>query len=148
MSAHKATISWQRQTDSFAYTDYNRDHDWVIDSVRIAASAAPGYHGSAQRVDPEEAFVAALASCHMLTFLAIASRKGWVVDRYDDEATGLLSKNTEGKLGVTRVTLRPRIVFSGEKQPDDDAIGRAHDLAHKECFIANSVTTEVVVEQP
>ena len=146
MSAHKAGIAWRRTTDSFEYNDYNRNHDWRFEAVTVPASAAPGYRGEAGRVDPEEAFVASIASCHMLTFLAIASRKGLTVDAYDDDATGIMSKNDTGKLAVTRVTLRPRVEFGGDKQPDTAAITRMHELAHKECFIANSVSTDVVVE--
>jgi len=147
MSAHKATIEWQRETESFEYAEYNRDHMWRFEAVEVVASAAPGFYGNAARVDPEEAFVAGLSSCHMLTFLAFASKKGFVVDAYTDEATGVLAKNDDGKLAVTRVTLRPTIVFGGDKRPDAAAISRMHELAHKECFLANSVRTEVVVEQ-
>ncbi|MBT8135992.1 MAG: OsmC family protein [Gammaproteobacteria bacterium] len=146
MSVHKATIVWRRQTDSFDYADYNRDHSWDFESVQVAASSAPGFLGDAARVDPEEAFVASLSSCHMLTFLALASKKRFVVDAYRDEATGVLAKNADGKLAVTRVTLRPVIDFSGDRQPDAAAIRKMHDRSHEECFIANSVRTEVVVE--
>ena len=146
MSAHKAGIAWRRTTDSFEYNDYNRNHDWRFEAVTVPASAAAGYRGEAGRVDPEEAFVASIASCHMLTFLAIASRKGFTVDAYNDDATGIMSKNEAGRLAVTRVTLRPRIEFGGAKLPDAAAIARMHELAHKECFIANSVSTDVVVE--
>lgn len=146
MSAHKARVVWRRDTESFAYPDYSRSHEWRFDKVVVPASAAPGFLGDGERVDPEEAFVASVAACHMLTFLAIASRKKYTIDDYDDEATGLLANNSDGRLAVTRVTLRPRITFSGERQPDDEAIARMHELAHKECFIANSVVTEIVVE--
>ena len=148
MSAHKATIEWRRETDSFKYTDYSRNHVWRFDDNTIAASSAPGYLGDATRVDPEEAFVASLSSCHMLTFLAVASKKGFVVDSYLDEATGILAKNEQGRLAVTQVTLRPTVVFGGDKLPDAAAINRLHELSHQECFIANSVNTKVVVEQP
>lgn len=145
MSAHKATISWRRETESFDYTEYNRKHEWHFEGISVAASAAPGYHGDAQCVDPEEALVAAVASCHMLTFLAIASRRKWVIDSYRDTATGILAKNSDGRLAITRITLRPLIEF-GSAHPDEDALLHAHELSHKECFIANTVNCEIHVE--
>jgi len=115
----------------------------------MPASATPSYLGNPQRVDPEAAFVAALSSCHMLTFLALASNKGFVVDSYEDHAVGHLDKNAAGKLAVTRVELKPRIVFSSSgKQPSVSDLDWLHDKAHKECFIANSVTTDVTVAKP
>lgn len=147
MSVHKATVEWRRERDSFEYADYSRDHVWRFDATTIAASAAPGYLGDAARIDPEEAFVATLSSCHMLTFLAVASKKGFVVDSYLDAATGVLAKNDDGKLAVTRVTLRPAVKFGGDKLPDVSETDRIHELAHRECFIANSVKTEVIIEQ-
>jgi organic hydroperoxide reductase OsmC/OhrA len=126
-----------------------RDHVWRFENgVETPASAAPTYLGNPQRVDPESAFVAALSSCHMLTFLAFASNKGFVVDRYEDNAVGRVEKNAKGKLAVTRVELRPRILFSGDKQPTQADLDWLHDKAHRECFIANSVTTEVRVAPP
>ena len=146
MSEHKATIVWARAGKDFGYKSYSRDHLWRFDNgVEVAASATPSYLGNPQRVDPEAAFVAALSSCHMLTFLALASNKGFVVDSYEDHAVGHLDKNAEGKLAVTRVELHPRIVFSGAKTPADADLDWLHDKSHKECFIANSVTTDVRV---
>jgi len=146
MSEHKATIKWARDGADFGYKTYSRDHVWRFDNgVETPASAAPAYLGNPQRVDPESAFVAALSSCHMLTFLALASNKGFVVDNYDDNAVGFLEKNANGKLAVTRVELRPRILFSGDKQPAQADLDWLHEKAHKECFIANSVTTKVSV---
>ena len=113
--------------------------------VEVPGSAAPAYLGNPQRVDPEAAFVAALSSCHMLTFLALASNKGFVVDSYEDAAVGHLEKNANGKLAITRVDLHPKIAYSGAKQPAAADLDWLHDKAHKECFIANSVTTEVKV---
>jgi organic hydroperoxide reductase OsmC/OhrA len=147
MSEHAATVDWRRETPDFAYESYNRDHDWLFDAgVVVRASAAPAYRGGASCVDPEEAFVASLASCHMLTFLAIAARKKLVVDSYRDEAVGVLAKNAEGRLAITRVTLRPMVAFGGETTPGADELAKLHDQAHHECFIASSVKTEVVVE--
>src|SRR3954451_6893325 len=118
MSEHKVTVDWKRETPDFAYETYNRDHDWAFDAgVTVRASANPTYQGSESCVDPEEAFVASLSSCHMLTFLAIAARKRYVVDNYRDEAVGVLAKDAAGRLAVTRVTLRPQVRFGGEKQP-------------------------------
>lgn len=146
MSEHKATISWSRGAPEFSYETYTRDHSWRFDGgVQVAASAAPSYKGSPACVDPEEAFVAALSSCHMLTFLALAARKRFVIDGYDDEAIGFLEKNADGKLAITRVELRPKIRFGGDEQPSADEIERLHHLAHEHCFIANSVKTEVTV---
>jgi len=145
MSEHKATIRWSRDGKDFTYKTYGRDHVWIANGNEIPASAAPAYLGNPNRVDPEGALVAALSSCHMLTFLALASNKGFVVDRYEDSAVGHLEKNAAGKMAVTRVELHPRILFGGAKQPAAADMEWLHDKAHKECFIANSVTTEVKV---
>lgn len=143
---HRATIVWRRTTPDFAYDTYSRDHVWNVDGgVSVPASAAPEFKGHQERVDPERALVAALSSCHMLTFLAIAARKRFVVDAYDDAAVGVMTKNAAGKLWVSRVTLRPRITFSGPQVPTADEIAQMHEAAHANCFIANSVKTEVVV---
>jgi len=148
MSEHKANIKWTRGSVDFAYKTYSRDHTWRFDNgVEVPASAAPAYLGNAQRVDPEAAFVAALSSCHMLTFLALASNKGFVVDSYEDNAVGHLEKNAGGKLAITRVELHPKIIYGGAKQPTPADLEWLHDKAHRECFIANSVTTEVRVVQ-
>lgn len=146
MSEHKATIKWARNGADFGYKTYPRDHVWRFDNgIEVPGSAAPAYLGNPQRVDPEAAFVAALSSCHMLTFLALASNKGFVVDSYEDSAVGHLEKNAGGKMAVTRVDLKPAITFSGAKLPAQADLDWLHDKAHKECFIANSVTTEVHV---
>ena len=146
MSTHTATIQWQRNTDDFAYDTYNREHAWSFPNGQtLNASAAPDYLGSDACVDPEEAFVASLSSCHMLTFLAVAARKRYIVDHYDDEATGCLEKNADGKFAVTRVELRPQVTFSGDRQPTDEQIAALHEMAHEHCFIANSVMTEIVI---
>src|SRR4029077_16131982 len=120
---------------------------WDFDGgSTIRASAAPAYLGSPACVDPEEAFVASISSCHMLTFLAIASRKNYVVDDYRDEAVGVLEKDAAGRLAITRATLQPQIKFAGAKTPQPDEIARMHEQAHHACFIANSVKTEVTVK--
>jgi organic hydroperoxide reductase OsmC/OhrA len=147
MSEHKVTVEWKRETENFSYESYNRDHVWAFEGgVRVPASAAPVYRGNPALVDPEEALVAALSSCHMLTFLAIAAKKQFVVDRYSDNAIGFLEKNTQGKLAMTRVILRPRVTFDGQNVPTQEQIKSLHERAHSECFIANSVTTDVTVE--
>ncbi|ONI66989.1 osmotically inducible protein OsmC [Kribbella sp. ALI-6-A] len=145
MSEHVVDVSWSRGEHEFTYQTYSRDHEWRFDGgVTVPGSANPAYLGSPGPVDPEEAFVAALSSCHMLTFLSIAAKKRLVVDSYDDHAVGLMAKNERGKLAITQVRLHPKIVFAGE-QPDAATLERIHHLAHEECFIANSVTTEITV---
>jgi organic hydroperoxide reductase OsmC/OhrA len=147
MSEHKATIRWRRETADFKYETYNRDHDWGFDAgITVRASASPAYMGSTACVDPEEAFVASVASCHMLTFLAIACRKHYTLDDYRDEPVGLLEKNAEGRLAITTITLRPQVKFAGEKAPTPDELLQMHEQAHRACFIANSVKTEVILK--
>ena len=146
MSEHRVRVAWKRGGIDFGYESYPRDHEWSFEGgVRVPASAAPAFRGNASRVDPEAAFAAALSSCHMLTFLALASRKRLVVDRYEDEAVGFLEKNEAGKLAMTRVVLRPRIAFAGAA-PSPEVLADLHERAHRECFIANSVLTRVEIE--
>ncbi len=147
MSKHRATVHWKRTSDDFSYEGYSREHGWTFaGGTTLRASSAPEYQGDASLVNPEEALAASLASCHLLTFLAIASRKRFVVDSYEDEAVAVMEKNAEGKMAVTRVTLRPRVRFGGERQPSFEEIARMHESAHANCFIANSVRTEVTIE--
>ena len=147
MSEHLATIRWKRKSPDFAYDSYNRGHQWEFDGgVEVAASAAPGYLGDPERVDPEEALVASLASCHMLTFLALAARKRLVVDAYTDSAVGVMEKNADGKLAITRVTLRPKVQFGGVSPPSSADIDKLHELSHENCFISKSVRTSVTIE--
>lgn len=147
MSEHYATIVWKRQSADFTYETYNRAHEWRFDGgVSVTASSAPAFRGDLERVDPEEAFVASISSCHMLSFLAIAARKRFTVELYEDEAVGNMTKNDKGKLWVSKVILRPKIVFGGDKKPTPGDIDDMHHASHDECFIANSVKTNVVVE--
>jgi len=147
MSAHKATIHWRRETSDFQYQTYNRDHNWDFDAgVTIRASAAPAYLGNTACVDPEEAFIASVSSCHMLTFLAIACKKQYIVDDYRDEAVGVLEKDAAGRLAITKATLQPQITFAGDKAPTPEELAHMHEQAHHACFIANSVKTEVTVK--
>lgn len=145
MSEHKTTLSWSRGDSGFGYKEYPRAHQWTFprSGQTLNASAAVEYLGDADRADPEEAFTAALASCHMLTFLAIASMSGFVVDSYEDEAVGHLEKADDGKPWLAKVEMHPKIAFSGEKQPSPEDIERLHHKAHAECFLARSVKTEV-----
>jgi organic hydroperoxide reductase OsmC/OhrA len=147
MSEHKITLTWKRGDKPFEYQKYSRDHTWKFEGGHeMEASAASAYLGNPKLVDPEEAFVASLSSCHMLTFLAIAAKKKFMLDEYVDEAVGVMEKNTEGRLAITHVTLRQRLKFSGDKQPTAHEIEEMNHAAHEQCFIANSVKTEVKVE--
>lgn len=149
MSDHRIKLQWSRTTPDFDYKTYNRDHAVTFKNGKsVQMSAAPAYKGNPQSVDPEEAFVASLSSCHMLTFLALAANRKLVVDEYIDDAVGHLEKNANGKLAITRVTLRPQITFADGVTQDEQTLHALHEKAHHECFIANSVTTEVTVESP
>ena len=152
MSTYTAMIRWSRKgAEGFAKGQYSRAHEWVFDGgVTVAASPSPHIvpqpWSELAAVDPEEAFVASLASCHMLFFVDLARRAGFVVDSYEDEAEGVLEKRADGKMWMSRVALRPRITWAGDP-PDEAAVADLHHRAHDACFIANSVTTEVTVEQ-
>jgi organic hydroperoxide reductase OsmC/OhrA len=150
MSTYTATIRWDR--DGATYTDgrYSRAHEWAFDGgTVVAASSSPHVvplpMSDESGIDPEEAFVASLSSCHMLFFLDLARRAGFVVDSYVDEAEGVMEKNDEGRMAMTRVTLCPRVGWNGEA-PDERAIAELHHQAHDACFIANSVKTDVRVK--
>ncbi len=147
MSEHKITLTWKRGDTPFEYQKYSRDHTWKFEGGHeMQASAAPAYLGNPKLADPEEAFVASLSSCQMLTFLAIAAKKKFVLDEYVDEAVGHMEKNAEGRLAITHVTLKPRLKFSGDKQPTAEEIEEMNHTAHEQCFIANSVKTEITIE--
>lgn len=150
MSEHRATVEWQRQTAQFDYQTYNRSHTLVFEGgIRVPASAAPANIPASAvgtpGVDPEQAFVASLSSCHMLWFLHLASRAGLVVEHYVDEALGVLEKNAAGRMAMTRVTLRPAVTYAG-RRPTSEEHAQLHEEAHDKCFIANSVKTEVAME--
>ena len=148
MSEHKVNLRWERGGAEFVYQKYPRDHTWSFDGGHtMKASAAPAYLGNPANVDPEEAFVASLSSCHMLTFLAIACKQKFVLDEYLDDAVGHMEKNAEGRLAITKVTLKPKLKWSGDKTPSAEELDKMHHLAHDQCFIANSVKTEVTVEK-
>jgi len=147
MDPHRAQINWQRGDAEFTYQGYSRAHTVTFANGHVVeASAAPAYLGDAGRVDPEAMFVAALSSCHMLTFLALAAKKRLVVESYRDEASGVLGKNDAGAMAMTEVTLRPKVVFGNAAAPDAAALDAMHHKAHGYCFIANSVRTAVTVE--
>lgn len=152
MSTYTATIRWSRDgAEGFAKGQYSRAHEWVFDGG-LTVPASPSPHivpqpwSDLNAVDPEEAFVASLSSCHMLFFVDLARRAGFVVDDYVDEAEGVIEKREDGKMWMSRVTLRPRVEFSGDKRPSEADIADLHHRAHDACFIANSVTTKVTVE--
>ena len=149
--SHIAIVAWENAGPDFAKGKYSREHTWTFDGGAVVAaspapSVVPAPWSSEQAVDPEEAFVASIASCHMLTFLWVASRAGFVVERYRDRAEGEMHKNESGVPWVARVALHPVIHWGGEKQPTDAEIQKLHHDSHKYCFIANSVKSEIVVE--
>ena len=150
MSTCTATVRWTRDPSTdFAKGQYSRAHEWAFDGGAVVP-ASPSPHvvpapwSDQAGVDPEEAFVASLSSCHMLFFVDFARRAGFVVDEYVDEAEGVLKKRADGKMAMTRVTLRPRVTWGGDP-PDEATIAGLHHRAHEECFIANSVTADVTV---
>lgn len=143
MSEHKATITWKRNTQDFAYDTYDRTHVVRFEGgIEVKGSAAEEFLGKKELANPEELLVAALSSCHMLTFLAISAKSRLTVDSYEDKAIGYLEKNAEGKLCVTRIELHPKVIFGGEK-PTPEKYKDLHEKSHKNCFIANSVKCAV-----
>ena len=146
MSEHHAKIRWQRTSQDYTYQTYNRAHEWQFAATTVPASATKDYRGDPERVNPEEALVAALSSCHMLTFLAIASKRKLSLDSYIDDAVGFMEKNEAGRLAITRVTLRPKITWTAGATVSDADLETMHHQAHEGCFIANSVTTKITVE--
>jgi organic hydroperoxide reductase OsmC/OhrA len=148
MHEYRATTSWRRTSAEFTYDTYNRAHEVKFAGGEVVPwSAAPEFKGEADRVNPEEAYVAALSTCHMLTFLAIAARKRFTVDSYFDEAVGVMERNDQGRFWISRVVLRPQVTFSGARQPSTGELSELHHAAHENCFVANSVKSEVVVER-
>ena len=148
---HHALIHWARGDAPFTDNRYSRAHSWRFDGgIEVPASASPSVvrlpMSVEAAVDPEEAFVAALSSCHMLWFLDLACRAGWCVDDYRDAALGVMGKNAAGRIAIVRVTLRPAVRFGGERLPTSADLAKLHHHAHEQCFIANSVNTDVRVE--
>ena len=151
MSTYTVAVSWQRGSEPFIDNKYSRRHSWRFDGgLEVPASSSPHVvpvpYSDASAVDPEEAFVVSLSSCHMLWFLSIAAKRRFCVDSYVDEAVGTMAENASGKQAMTKVTLRPKVVFAGDRIPDRAEIDSMHHEAHAECFIANSVLTEVLCE--
>jgi organic hydroperoxide reductase OsmC/OhrA len=151
MANYSAVITWERKGAVYTDNKYSRLHRWSFDGgIEVPASASPHVVklplSVNEAVDPEEAFIASLASCHMLWFLDIAARQGFVIDSYRDEATGVMGKNAEGKIAMTQVALHPKVAFAGEKRPSADQFEAMHHEAHEKCFIANSVKTDVRCE--
>lgn len=151
MHRYHARIAWKRAGAAFSDNRYSRGHEWSFDGgVTVPASASPSIvpapYSVAKAVDPEEALVAAASSCHMLWFLSIAARKRFVVESYIDEAVGTMEKNAAGRLAFSRITLRPKVEFSGERLPSREDLQSLHGAAHEECYIAHSLKSEVVVE--
>lgn len=151
MSEYTARIHWQRHGQVFTDKRYSRRHDWHFDGGAVVPGSSsphsvPLPYSDASAVDPEEALVAAVSSCHALWFLGLAAQAGWCVDDYQDQAVGLMARNERGRMAITRVTLRPRVRFAGGRQPDAAEFARLHHAAHEECYIANSITAEVLCE--
>ena len=151
MSQYQAAVVWKRGDQIFSDNHYSRAHEWRFDGgLSVPASSAPSSvplpFSVAENVDPEEALVAALSSCHMLFFLAFACKKGYIVDSYEDSPVGYMEKNERNRSSITRIDLRPNIVFSGDKQPDAQEIKALHDLSHDHCYIANSLKATVNIE--
>jgi organic hydroperoxide reductase OsmC/OhrA len=151
MHEHKAVVSWSRQGAAFTDNRYSRGHRWRFDGgVEVPASASPHVVppplSVAAAVDPEEAFVAALSSCHMLWFLSLAAKRGFTVEDYRDEALGIMDLDAGGRLAITRVLLRPAVRFSGPRLPSPEERAALHHAAHEECTIAHSVRSDIRCE--
>jgi len=149
--SHKAQIRWSRGDSAFTDNRYSRGHSWHFDGgIEVPASSSPDVvrvpFSVEAAVDPEEAYVASIASCHMLWFLSIAAERGFCVDQYQDDAVGVIGKSATGKTVITHVTLYPLATFSGTRLPSRADIAELHHTAHDECFIANSVKTDIRCE--
>lgn len=151
MAHHQAKVSWKNGGPNFLKGQFSREHTWRFDGgALVAASSSPAVvpapSSNPANVDPEEAYVASLSSCHMLTFLYLASRRGFEVESYEDEATGVTSRNEGGATWVSSVILHPKIVYAGTRQPTAEEVQHLHHQAHEQCFIANSVKTAINIE--
>lgn len=152
MSQHHATVEWQRHQAKFVDNQYSRGHLWKFDGgAEIAASSSPEVvpipYSNAEYVDPEEAFIASLSSCHMLWFLSIAAKHKFVVESYTDHAVGVMSKNEEGQLAITSIHLYPQVIFGKDRLPTQEKIEAMHEEAHHSCFLASSVKAAVIIEK-
>ena len=151
MTEFVATIAWERGSQPFADNRYSRAHEWRFDGgLTVPGSSSPHSvplpMSDPGAVDPEEALVAALSSCHMLFFLSIAAQRGFIVDSYRDHAVGTMDKDTDGKMSMTRITLAPHIAFGGERTPSPAELDEIHHRAHEKCYIANSIKAEVIIK--
>jgi len=152
MAEFTATIQWQREPQA-AFTDnrYSRRHEWRFDGGAVVPGSSSPHsvrlpYSDASAVDPEEALVAAASSCHLLTFLYLAAKAGWQIDSYEDDAVGLMARNEQGRQAITRITLRPAIRFGGGREPTAAELAQLHHDAHEQCYIANSIKSEIVCE--
>jgi organic hydroperoxide reductase OsmC/OhrA len=146
MATHFAEVEWSYKTHPQQPDTFDRDHTLVFENGQaVTGSSAPAYFGNAAAVNPETLLLAALASCHMLTFLAVAAKRGFQVSHYRDKAEGSLAKNAEGRVAITHCTLKPDITFSGDSQPSADDLRKMHESAHRNCFIANSLNSQVEI---
>jgi organic hydroperoxide reductase OsmC/OhrA len=149
--SYNVKIFWQKNlSETFVDSKYSRSHTWSFDGgIEIPASSSPHVvplpMSDESAVDPEEAFVAAISSCHMLWFLSIAAEKNFIVESYEDNAIGVLGKNGEGKLAMTKITLKPKVNFNERTIPTSEQVDELHRLAHQKCFIANSVKTDITM---
>ncbi|WP_075184809.1 OsmC family protein [Teredinibacter haidensis] len=154
MAEYYALIKWKRgEGEAYIDNKYSRGHVWEFDGgVSVPASSSPHVvplpYSVEANVDPEEAFVASLSSCHMLFFLSFAAKRRYVVESYTDDAIGVMEEDTSGKISMTNVVLRPKVVFTGERIPSREGVEKIHHQSHEHCFIANSVKTKVRVEIP
>lgn len=152
MSEYFAKVKWTRSSnEDYIDNKYSRGHEWSFDGgVTVQASSSPHVvplpYSIEENVDPEEAFIASLSSCHMLFFLSIAAKRKYVVDSYVDDAIGIMAIDSDGKMSMTQVTLRPDVQFSGSKKPTIEQLKKMHHQSHEQCFIANSVKTEIIVK--
>ena len=150
MPEHKVVVAWTHSRGEFLKGTYSREHTWTFDGGAVipaspSPSAVPSPYSNAANVDPEEAFVAAISSCHLLTYLYLASKKGIDVTAYEDTASGVMTKNERGVSWMSSVVLKPRIAYRGDRIPSPDEERQLHHEAHEQCFIANSVKTEITV---
>ena len=146
MAAHYAEVQWHHKAHPQHPETFDRDHTVMFENGQaIAGSSAPAYYGNPDAANPETLLLAALASCHMLTFLAVAAKRGFQVSHYRDKAEGSLAKNAEGRVAITHCTLRPDIAFSGDSQPCAEELRKMHESAHHNCFIANSLNSQVEI---
>ncbi len=145
MSEHRIKLRWLRDEKTFTREQYSRDHQITLDLQTLKASSASEFGGSEGHSDPEQMLAASVSSCHMLTFLAVLANRGILLDQYQDEAVATLGKNAEGQTVVTRITLNPQTAFADGHQQTPEALEKFHERAHRACFIANSIRSEVIV---